>query len=46
LADPEQGSAIDEPPPVLRTWRRLYWLVGALLAADVIAMYLLVRWAT
>jgi hypothetical protein len=35
---------LQEPPPILRTWGRLYLLVAGLLAADVILLYALVRW--
>jgi len=38
-------SGIEAPPPVMRTWGRLYWLVAGLLAFDVVAMWLLTRWA-
>ena len=37
---------IDDPPPILKRWSRLYWLVGGLLAADVLVSWLLTRWAT
>ena len=42
------GSAVRsiEPPPVLGTWNRLYWLVGGLLAAEIAAFWLLTRWAS
>jgi hypothetical protein len=39
-------SATDEPPPLLGSWRRLYWLVAGLLAVDVLAFWLLGRWAS
>jgi hypothetical protein len=37
---------IDDPPPFWKRWGQLYWLVGGLLAADVLACWLLTRWAT
>jgi len=40
------GSGIDQPPPFWRRWRQLYWLVALLLVADVIAFWLLTRWAS
>jgi hypothetical protein len=33
-------------PPFGRTWRRLYWVVAGLLAAEVLAFWLLARWAS
>ena len=35
-----------EPPLFWQRWSKLYWLVGGLLAADVLACWLLTRWAT
>lgn len=32
--------------PSGRGWRRLYWLVAGLLAAEVVAFWLLTRWAS
>jgi hypothetical protein len=37
---------IDEPPPFWRRWSRLYLLVAGLLAFDVLAFWLLTRWAS
>lgn len=37
---------IDEPPPILGSWRRMYAWVAGLLALDVVLFYWLVRWAT
>jgi hypothetical protein len=34
-----------EPPPFLRRWSRLYWLVGSLLALEIIALGALTWWA-
>jgi hypothetical protein len=37
---PEDGKPIvDEPPPVLRTWRRVYVFVLGYLAAVILAFY-------
>jgi hypothetical protein len=38
-------NALEEPPPFLGSWRRIYWLVLILLAADVVVFWLLMRWA-
>jgi hypothetical protein len=40
------SDGLDDPPPLLGRWSRLYWLVGLLLAADVLVSWLLTRWAT
>lgn len=40
----EPGDKLEEPPPVLGSWGRLYALVAGLLALDVILLYALVRW--
>ena len=37
---------LNDPPPLLARWSRLYWLVGGLLAADVLVAWLLTRWAS
>ena len=39
-------SKLDDPPPFWGSWRRIYWVVAALLAFDVVAMWLLTRWAS
>jgi hypothetical protein len=39
-------SGIDTPPPFWGRWSKLYWLVGGLLAADVVVAWWLTRWAT
>ncbi|HMG21633.1 MAG TPA: hypothetical protein VK607_09965 [Kofleriaceae bacterium] len=39
-------SALNEPPPFWGQWRRIYWFVAALLAVDVLAFWLLTRWAS
>ena len=36
---------LDEPPPFWSRWGRIYWFVAALLAAQVLAFWLLSRWA-
>jgi hypothetical protein len=41
----ERGGAAT-PPPFGGRWSRLYWLVAAMLAADVLAFWLLTRWAS
>jgi hypothetical protein len=38
-------SGLDDPPPFWSRWSRIYWLVIGLLAADVLAFWLLERWA-
>jgi hypothetical protein len=45
VSDPSARPGLDEPPPFWRRWSRLYWLVAGVLAADVIAFWLLARWA-
>ena len=35
----------EQPPPVLGTWRNMYWLVTGELAVLVVVFYLLRRWA-
>ncbi len=37
---------LHDPPPILKRWNRLYWLVAGLLAADVLVSWLLTRWAS
>jgi hypothetical protein len=37
---------LDEPPPFWSRWSKLYWFVAGMLAFDVLAMWLLTRWAT
>ena len=41
-ADP---PALDEPPPLLGSWRRLYWLLILELAVISVLSYALARWA-
>jgi hypothetical protein len=38
-------GGLDEPPPFGGRWSRLYWAVAAALAVDVVAFWLLTRWA-
>lgn len=40
------GGGINEPPPFWRRWSQLYLLVAGLLAFDVLAFWLLTRWAS
>jgi hypothetical protein len=35
-----------EPPPLLGSWRRLYWLLVIELALITVASYALMRWAS
>jgi hypothetical protein len=39
------ADGLSSPPPFWGRWSRLYWLVGGALLADVIAFWLLTRWA-
>lgn len=39
-------KGVDAPPPILGSWRRMYWWVAGLLALDVALFYWLARWAT
>ncbi len=39
------ATAPETPPPVLRSWRNLYWLLLAELGALVLLFYALTRWA-
>jgi hypothetical protein len=36
---------LNQPPPFWSRWSRIYWFVAGLLAFDIIAMWLLTRWA-
>jgi hypothetical protein len=36
----------DDPPPLLGSWRNLYWLVLGELAALVLLFFALTRWAS
>ena len=40
----ERASGLDEPPPFWSRWSRLYWFVAGLLAAQIVAFWLLSRW--
>ena len=42
----EPMSDLDRPPPFLGAWRRIYWLVAGLFAAEVVGFWLLSRWAS
>jgi len=46
MSEPSGPSPIDQPPPFWSRWSQLYWLVGGLLAADVLVFWLLTRWAS
>jgi hypothetical protein len=46
MSEPSGPSGIDQPPPFWSRWSQLYWLVGGLLAADVLVFWLLTRWAS
>ena len=39
----DRGPLIDEPPPFLKTWRRMYLAVLAWLAVLIVAFYLFAR---
>jgi len=43
---PQRPDDIDEPPPFLSTWPRVYALVLIYLAALILAFYLFSRWVT
>lgn len=36
---------LETPPPFWRRWSQLYWLVGGVLVLEVVAFWLLTRWA-
>ena len=38
--------APEDPPPILGSWRNLYWLVAAELGVLVLLFYALTRWAS
>ena len=44
--DPPTSVEREEPPPILGSWRALYWLLIIELALLTLAGYLLGRWAT
>lgn len=46
MTEPSGPSGLDEPPPFWGRWSRLYWLVGGVLAFDVLVFWLLTRWAS
>jgi len=43
--DAKPAGDLDEPPPILGTWRNVYVLVLGELAFLVVAFWLLRRWA-
>jgi hypothetical protein len=43
--EPPTEDAIAEPPPILGSWRNLYWLLIIELAVLTIAGYVLTWWA-
>jgi hypothetical protein len=44
--DAGAGAALDEPPPLLGSWGRIYIVVLVLLAADILAFGFLTWWAS
>ena len=44
--NPMHTDVPDEPPPLLASWRNLYLLLLAELAALVVFFYALTRWAS
>lgn len=42
---PKAAEEREEPPPILGSWRALYWLLIVELALLTLAGYLLGRWA-
>jgi len=43
--DHSQEEAPEEPPPILGSWRNLYWLLVVELALLTLAGYVLTWWA-
>ena len=43
--EPTQEDSIEAPPPILGSWRNLYWLLVIELALLTLAGYLLTWWA-
>jgi hypothetical protein len=43
--DPHKPAAHEEPPPILGSWRALYFVLIVELALFTLAGYLLGRWA-
>lgn len=41
-----QGASVEEPPPLLGTWRRLYLAVAGWLAVQIVVFYLFARMFT
>ena len=50
MSEPGAGGAgrggTDEPPPFWSRWSRIYWFVAGLLVAQIVAFWLLARWAS
>jgi hypothetical protein len=46
MSDRHPGSDADTPPPLLGSWRNLYWLLLGELAVLVAGFYALSRWAS
>jgi hypothetical protein len=42
--NPEQRHVTDEPPPIFRSWRRLYALVLCYLTALIVLLYAATRY--
>lgn len=40
---PRPDAPVEEPPPVLRTWRRLYLAVSGWLLLQIVVFYLFAR---
>jgi hypothetical protein len=43
--DPADSPALEQPPPILGSWRRAYALILIELGVTVLALYALARWA-
>lgn len=41
--DLDRDETLDEPPPILRTWKRVYWFVGLYLFALISGLWLITR---
>jgi hypothetical protein len=45
MTEPERTTDVEEPPPILGSWRALYLVLLVELALLTLAGYLLGRWA-
>jgi hypothetical protein len=43
---PAPDQSLEEPPPLLRSWRSLYAVVAIELGITVVILYALARWAS